>query len=174
MEIDEEMRSRRLAVAGDTVVMYVEMAIYAIVSLALIVGALALAFEAFRSFVDEAGDGIVLAATRMLSVLLLVFVFVELLGAVRSTISERRLVAEPFLLVGIIASIKEIVLIGGTDRSVPRDPDVFRDAMIEIAVLSGVVLLLAVATLLLRRSAPPSEPVAEPLGTDDAVTPDDA
>jgi uncharacterized membrane protein (DUF373 family) len=89
----------------------------------------------------------------MLSVLLLVFVFVELLGAVRSTVRERRLVAEPFLLVGIIAAIKEIVLIGGTERIVATDDELFSRAMVEIAVLAGVVLLLAISTLLLRNSA---------------------
>jgi hypothetical protein len=41
-----------------------------------------------------------MAATKRLSVLLLVFVFVELLGAVRVTIRERQLITEPFLLVG--------------------------------------------------------------------------
>jgi hypothetical protein len=36
---------------------------------------------------------------------------VELLFAVRSTVEKRELLAEPFLLVGIIASIKEIVVL---------------------------------------------------------------
>ena len=47
----------------------------------------------------------------LLDVLLLVFIVVELLFAVRSTVEERELLAEPFLLVGIIASIKEIVVL---------------------------------------------------------------
>lgn len=80
----------------------------------------------------------------MLSVLLLVFVFVELLGAVRATILERRLVAEPFL-------------IAGTQQQLPRDRDLFRDAMIEVGVLAGIVLLLAVATFLLRCGRRPDE-----------------
>ncbi len=137
----------------DNAIMYVEMAIYTVVSAVLVLGAVALLYEAIRSFVEDVGDGVLWAATQMLSVLLLVFVFVELLGAVRSTIRQRRLVAEPFLLVGIIAAIKEIVLIGGTERVGIVEFAVFRNAMVEIAVLAGVVLLLAISTLLLRSSA---------------------
>ena len=114
-----------------------------------------------KSFFEDLGDGVLWAATQMLSVLLLVFVFVELLGAVRSTIRQRRLVAEPFLLVGIIAAIKEIVLIGGTERVVAADFSVFRNAMIEISVLAGVVLLLAISTLLLRNSSNRRDPAAD-------------
>ena len=151
--MDEEQRSRSLAAAADTVIMYVEMVIYAVVCLVLVLGAVALLIESVKSFFEDLDQGVLWAATQMLSVLLLVFVFVELLGAVRSTVRERRLIAEPFLLVGIIAAIKEIVLIGGTERIIATDDELFTRAMVEIAVLSGVVLLLAISTLLLRNSA---------------------
>ena len=159
--MDEEQRSRSFAQVADTVIMYVEMAIYSVVCDVLVLGAVALLFEAVKSFFEDLGDGVLWAATQMLSVLLLVFVFVELLGAVRSTIRQRRLVAEPFLLVGIIAAIKEIVLIGGTERVVAADFSVFRNAMIEISVLAGVVLLLAISTLLLRNSSNRRDPAAD-------------
>ncbi len=159
--MDEEQRSRSFAQVADTVIMYVEMAIYSVVCAVLVLGAVALLFEAVKSFFEDLGDGVLWAATQMLSVLLLVFVFVELLGAVRSTIRQRRLVAEPFLLVGIIAAIKEIVLIGGTERVVAADFSVFRNAMIEISVLAGVVLLLAISTLLLRNSSSRRDPAAD-------------
>ena len=48
---------------------------------------------------------------EVLDTLLLVFIVVELLSAVRTTLAERQLLAEPFLIVGIIASIKEIVVL---------------------------------------------------------------
>ncbi|MHB1137476.1 MAG: phosphate-starvation-inducible PsiE family protein [Microthrixaceae bacterium] len=150
MRIEEEP-SRRIAVLGDQLIMYVEMAIYAVVSAILVLGAVALLFDSIVSFFDDLEDGALWASTQMLSVLLLVFVFVELLGAVRSTIRQRRLVAEPFLLVGIIACIKEIVLVGGAERVEGARFPVFRDAMVEISVLAVVVLLLSIATVLLRR-----------------------
>jgi uncharacterized membrane protein (DUF373 family) len=124
------------------------------------VGAALLVGDAVTTFVDLMAEGepMLAAATELLSVLLLVFVFVELLGAVRKTLSERRLLAEPFLLVGIIASIKEIVVVAGAER--PKDSGFaeFRDGMVEIGVLSGVVLVLAISALLLRmREEKPAE-----------------
>ena len=150
MRIEEEP-SRRIAQLGDNLIMYVEMAIYAAVSVILVLGAVALLVDSVKSFFEDLDYGVLWASTQMLSVLLLVFVFVELLGAVRSTIRQRRLVAEPFLLVGIIACIKEIVLVGGTERVVSSQFHVFRNSMVEIGVLSVVVLFLSISTVLLRR-----------------------
>ena len=86
--------------------------------------------ESVSVFFEHVDDGVVAATTETLSILLLVFIFVELLGAVRVIIRERRLVAEPFLLVGIIAAIKEIVVVAGAEqpdgrrlRDVPRRDD---------------------------------------------------
>jgi uncharacterized membrane protein (DUF373 family) len=152
--------------SADALLSWGEVAIYFAVAVILVVGAALLVGDAVTTFVDLLDDGapVLAAATELLSILLLVFVFVELLGAVRKTLKERRLLAEPFLLVGIIASIKEIVVVAGAER--PKDSGFadFRDGMIEIGVLSGVVLVLAIAALLLRmREEKPAE------GKDDTV-----
>jgi uncharacterized membrane protein (DUF373 family) len=99
----------------------------------------------------------------VLDVLLLVFIVVELLFAVRTTVEKRELVAEPFLLVGIIASIKEIVVVAGAERPQDESFESFRNAMVEIGVLSGVVLILSVSALLLRvrQREPAEEAVSE-------------
>ena len=131
--------------------MWSEQLIYGVAALALVAGAAALLVDAIVTFIDNIGESVILAATELLSVLLLVFVFVELLAAVRVTIKERRLIAEPFLLVGIIASIKEIVVIAGAETEPGDESQVFVEAMIEIGVLAGVILVLAISTLLLRR-----------------------
>jgi uncharacterized membrane protein (DUF373 family) len=129
---------------------YAEQSVYLVVAVVLIGGAVTLLVQTIGSFVQHLTDGVVTAATELLSTLLLVFVFVELLGAVRATVRERRLLAEPFLLVGIIASIKEIVVIAGSETP-SGDFEQFRNAMIEIGVLAGVTLVLAISALLLRR-----------------------
>ena len=155
--------SGRLGTASDradALLSWGEVALYFAVAVILVIGAALLVGDAVTTFVDLLGDGapVLAAATELLSILLLVFVFVELLGAVRKTLKERRLLAEPFLLVGIIASIKEIVVVAGAER--PKDSGFadFRDGMIEIGVLSGVVLVLAIAALLLRmREEKPAE-----------------
>ena len=125
--------------------------IYVVVGVVLAAGSLVLLVESVVTFFEHVDDGVVAATTETLNVLLLVFIFVELLGAVRVIVREGGLVAEPFLLVGIIASIKEIVVVAGSERPIDADFEFFRDAMIEIGVLAGVILVLAVSMLLLRR-----------------------
>ena len=145
---------------ADGVLAWGEVAIYFGTALILLVGAALLVGDAVTTFVDRLADGEPLqaAAAEVLSILLLVFVFVELLGAVRKTLRERRLLAEPFLLVGIIASIKEIVVVAGAEQPKEEGFEAFRNAMIEIGVLAGVVLVLAISALLLRaREEKPAE-----------------
>ena len=141
----------RLGQYAGTAGTYAEFGIYVVVSLALVVGAGALLVDAIVSYATHLGDDVLTASVELLSALLLVFVFVELLGATRVTIQEQRLMAEPFLLVGIIASIKEIVLVAGAERPKDEEFEVFRNGMIEIATLAGIVLVLSISTLLLRR-----------------------
>jgi uncharacterized membrane protein (DUF373 family) len=143
------MTDRRSTV--DRAFEYAETALYGFVAVILVCGAAVLIVDSVATFFDHLDDGALAAATDVLSILLVVFIFVELLGAVRTTMRERRLLAEPFLLVGIIASIKEIVVVAGAERPADREFEAFRDAMIEIGVLAGIVLLLSISALLLRR-----------------------
>src|SRR5688500_17796690 len=83
----------------------------------------------------------------MLDALLVTFILVELLSAVRATLAERQLVADPFILVGIIATIKELVVLAafGAEELPPED------LALELGTLAGVLLALAVAAWLARR-----------------------
>jgi uncharacterized membrane protein (DUF373 family) len=124
-----------------------ETLVYVLIAALLCVGAALLLGDAVYQLATHLDDGVDVAAADMLDALFLTFIFVELLSAVGTTIQKGRLVAEPFLLVGIIASIKEILLIAGTED---QSGDEFREAMIEIGVLGGLALVLALAAFLLR------------------------
>ncbi len=121
--------------------------IYALTALILVGGALAVLLDAAYSFATGAPENLRKAIESTLDALLIVFILVELLGAVRETLSERKLVAEPFLLVGIIAAIKEIVVVA----SFSGKKDDIEGAMLEIGVLGAVIIGLSLATWLLRR-----------------------
>jgi uncharacterized membrane protein (DUF373 family) len=136
---------------GERLLGWAEMTLYGVVALFLVVGAALLLGSAVHDLFTHLDEGVAAATTSLLAALLLVFIFVELLSAVRSTVTQQGLVAEPFLLVGIIASIKEIVLIAAAPPPDGDDFDKFRDSMVEIGVLTGVVLLLSISALLLRR-----------------------
>ncbi len=101
--------------------------------------------------------------------LLLVFIFVELLYAVRSCLRLHEIVAEPFLIVGILAGIKEVVVLSVEAATLlDKGPD-FSRAVVEIGVLGGVVLVLALAAFVLRErrrdTADAGEAAAQEHGT---------
>jgi uncharacterized membrane protein (DUF373 family) len=126
-----------------------ENAVYFLVAALLLVCALLSVASIAYHLVTDFNSGVLDAVTAALDGLLLVFILVELLGAVRATVAERTLVAEPFLMVGIIASIKEIVVT--SLEAGDADGEEFDERMLELGVLAGVVLVLAVASFLVRR-----------------------
>lgn len=123
--------------------------VYAVVGVLLVVAAVLTVGAVGYELLVTLDDGTLDAVTAGLDGLLLVFILVELLGAVRATVRERKLLAEPFLVVGIIASIKEIVV--ASLAASDLEGDAFADKMTEIAVLGGVILLLGLTSFLVRR-----------------------
>lgn len=126
-----------------------ENVVYALSALFLVAGAVIVLGSIAYHLVRDLGDGANRAVTAALDGLLLVFILLELLSAVRTTMTERKLVAEPFLVVGIIASIKEIVVTALDAQELTASR--FDDAMLTIGVLAVAILLMAVATFLIRR-----------------------
>jgi uncharacterized membrane protein (DUF373 family) len=130
---------------------WIETALYVVIGAVLVVAAGLLLGEAAYNLATEFDDGVVPAARDALDTLLLTFIFVELFAAVRVTVRQQQLVAEPFFLVGIIAAIKEIVLLIGAEDLTSEEWETFRDGMIEVGVLAGVIFVLTACTLLARR-----------------------
>jgi uncharacterized membrane protein (DUF373 family) len=126
--------------------------VYAAAGAMLVIGAVVVLATVGYHLVTDLPDGAEGAVTSALDGLLLVFIVLELLAGVRATMVERKLVAEPFLVVGIIASIKEIVVIAlDAKTTTGLDDPSFQAAMAEIGVLGLLVLLLAAAGYLVRR-----------------------
>lgn len=136
------VRDRLLARAEDV--------IYGGIALLLVVTALVLLVWTAGKLVRIPETGVQDAAIAILDALLFVFIVVELLFAVRATLIKRELVAEPFLLVGIIASIKEIVVLSVKAAEEVGRGRRFVDQLWEIAVLGVLVLLLGFTAWLLR------------------------
>ncbi len=137
---------------ADRVLRIAENVVYSFAGVLLAGGAvIVLAAVAWHLLFDVA-KGVEKGVTTALDGLLLVFILLELLAGVRATMKEKKLVAEPFLIVGIIASIKEIVILTLESKEVyETDNPAFDNAMIEIGVLAGVILLLSFASYLVRR-----------------------
>jgi len=140
-------RRRRVA---DTALASAEDIVYLGIAVLLLLGAGALLVVAADELLDIFDDFTTDPIVEVLDTLLLVFIVIELLSAVRTTLSKRELVAEPFLLVGIIASIKEIVVLSVKAAEDIGTGEQFRDQMWQIGVLGVVVVLLGGTAWLLR------------------------
>jgi uncharacterized membrane protein (DUF373 family) len=148
---EERVRPPGFSRGGTRALEVAENLIYGGIALFLVLAAfvlLAIAGKTAWGLVDDFSQAPLL---EVLDVLLLVFIVVELLFAVRTTVEKRELVAEPFLLVGIIASIKEIVVLSVEAAKVLGEGEEFDDRIVEIAVLGVLVVLLGLTSWLLRR-----------------------
>ena len=146
----EEQRPTRIERADNATRLF-EDVLYIGVALLLAVGAGALLVLAASTLLSDLLTNTEEAVKSVLDLLLLVFILVELLGAVRETLKERKLLAEPFLIVGMIASIKEIVVVSISAKESRGATDgTFEDAMLEIGVLAGLLVALALAMFLSR------------------------
>lgn len=135
----------------DTAISWIEDGLYVVIAAVLSLCAIALAVVVARGVPGMFSGGSQDAVLGILDVVLLVFIVTELLFAVRETVVRRELVAEPFLLVGVIASIKEIVVLSVKAAESAGTGAEFRDNLALIGVLGLLVLLLAISALLLRR-----------------------
>ena len=148
---DEDQQPQRIQLLNK-VLAIVEDVVYAGVALVLAVAAGGLLFVAGRDLSSSIGDKDTDGVLHVLDTLLLVFIFVELLYAVRETLRERQVLVEPFLLVGILAAIKEIVVLSvEAAKQVKEDAEAFDRSIIEIGVLGLLILALAASAVLLRR-----------------------
>jgi len=146
----EERAARRQDVIARTTTRALHIAediIYSLTALLLTAGAFVVLVQAVYRFSTEVSDGVIRSVEVSLNSLLIVFILVELLSAVRSAITEHKLIAEPFLLVGMLAAIKELVVESTFRLSTQKASEV----MLKMGVLAGVVIALAAATLVMRR-----------------------
>ena len=91
------------------------------------------------------------AVIGLLDRTLLVLMLVELLYTVRVSFRQHALLPEPFLIVGLIAATRRILVVTA-EFSVKgqSDPGRFREGMLEIALLTVMVVALVGSLLMLR------------------------
>lgn len=161
-EGDEERQ--RLA---DRVLGRLEDAVYWGIAVVLIVGSVALLIAQFNTMLTLRNAPAKTVMLEILDGLLLIFIFVELLYAVRACLRSHEIVAEPFLIVGILAGIKEIVVLSVEAATLLDKGPAFARAVVEIGVLAGVVLALALAAFVLRERRRDTGDVGEAAGDEE-------
>jgi uncharacterized membrane protein (DUF373 family) len=146
-----------------------ELAIYGILAILLTVTAVAaLADGAMSLWSGIRTLSIAAKAFEVLDRLLFVLMVVEILHTVSISIRSHILVTEPFLVVGLIASIRRILVITLEASSLAKggvwagpSESIFRASMIELGLLGLLILILVFSITLLRRSSPGPEETLE-------------
>ena len=91
---------------------------------------------------------------------LLVLMLVELLYTVQVSFREHALLPEPFLIVGLIAATRRILVVTAEFSVVDKTGGAqgrFRDGMLEIALLTLMIVALVASLLMLRRVRDPAK-----------------
>lgn len=146
-ETDDEQERERFA---DRALRIVEDGVYWSIAALLLTGSVVLIIAQVRILLHLRDSPTTQVMLEMLDGLLLVFIFVELLYAVRTSLRSRELVAEPFLIVGILACIKEIVVVSVDAANLLDKGPEFARAIVQVGVLGALVLVLAIAIFVLR------------------------
>ena len=96
---------------------------------------------------------------ELLDQILLVLLVIELLYTVQVSFREHGLVAEPFLVVALIAVVRRILVLTAEMPKLPQATEsVFRHAILELGLLSVLVLVLVGSLVLLQRSRRTAKP----------------
>jgi uncharacterized membrane protein (DUF373 family) len=133
---------------------YVALGVLIALAALLALGASAMAlWEAVANWTAEHG------ILRIIDRLLFALMLVEILHTVRASMRTGGLTCEPFLVVGLIASIRRVLVItlqssetanggGMTDAG----EKLFRASMLELAVLALLIMVMVVAIYILHRT----------------------
>ena len=101
------------------------------------------------------------AVVQLIEQLLLVLLVVEILYTVQVSFREHTLAPEPFLLIGLIAAVRRVLVITAElAESRNKTEEVFRFLMIEFGVLTLLIICLVASVAMLRRRVNPPQLVA--------------
>ncbi len=146
MSQESEKRSQLV-----TILDYSQSVVYYLVALALLVTIGVLFVSVGTSILAVFETGPLETALAVLDRVLLISIFVELLNTIGVLVRERHIVAEPFLLIGLIAVVRRILLVTA-EAGQTVDQETFLNLVTELGVLTALVISLAAALYFTRRA----------------------
>jgi uncharacterized membrane protein (DUF373 family) len=151
MKSQESPYSKRALVARAFTA--IEDIVYIGLGLLLAGSALVLLVSGMISFGQNlVGGSLTTNIVALLDRILLILLVVELLYTVQVSFREHGLIPEPFLLVGLIAGIRRVLVLTAQFADVHDQPAaVFQHFIIELAVLTVLIVALVVSLILLKK-----------------------
>jgi uncharacterized membrane protein (DUF373 family) len=107
------------------------------------------------------GNALPARAVTLLDRILLILMIVELLYTVQVSFREHTLAPEPFLIVGLIAAIRRLLVLTAEFAGLlQKNEAAFQGAMLELGLLTVMIVALVTSLVILKRRPPHG--VAEP------------
>ena len=132
---------------------------YLTIAFGLSVPVVMLVIFAVRNMLEVTQDGILVTALDVLDGLLLAFIFVELINTIRIATGLGELgvfIAEPFLLVGLVAVVRGILLLTANLHEVQSMEEV-QILLMEVGILAILLGVLTIALYYARRMNLPEQ-----------------
>ena len=131
----------------------VEDLVYIGLGLLLAASAIVLLASAFTSFGESLMSGQFTSnIIRLLDRILLILLVVELLYTVQVSFREHAVMPEPFLLVGLIAAIRRVLILTAEfGQPGAKTDSVVQHFLMELGVLTFLIVALAISLFVLRR-----------------------
>jgi uncharacterized membrane protein (DUF373 family) len=132
----------------------VQEVLYIVVGLLLVVAAIAVIVGTVEELINSLGEDTdpVTVGLLVLDRILLLLIVAELLHTLRIVLYEGDIYAEPFLLVGLIAVVRRVVVV--TAEVEQRSGRPLTNLLLELGMLALLALAFGGAIFLLRRGAP--------------------
>ncbi len=130
-----------------------EKVIYLVIAVTLVLMSIVSLVSSTSALINVILHGdIILGLTSVLNDVLFVIILMELLGTVITHLSEGGFQLRPFLIIGIISSVRRILVLGAQLSTTRREsPTVFDHSLIELGVDALIVVILTVALYLVQR-----------------------
>ena len=140
--MNANLNAERLLIFGEKI-------IYVLIVLFLFAGAFLLVYDEILTILHFSGEvNRIKVIIEIVAKTLLLLMIIEILVTVRISIREHTICAEPFFIVGLIASIRRILIISVETAYMH---DFFYQYMIEIGVLTLLSIIFVLSIVLLRK-----------------------
>jgi uncharacterized membrane protein (DUF373 family) len=140
--MNANLNAERLLIFGEKI-------IYVLIVLFLFAGAFLLVYDEILTILHFSGEvNRIKVIIEIVAKTLLLLMIIEILVTVRISIREHTICAEPFFIVGLIASIRRILIISVETAYMH---DFFYQYMIEIGVLTVLSIVFVLSIVLLRK-----------------------
>jgi Phosphate-starvation-inducible E family len=133
-----------------------ESVLLALIGVALVAVAVLLLYSSMHDLNEAVHRGpseIESKAIIILNTVLLVMMTIEIVYTVAISLKSHTLDAEPFLIIGVIAGIRRMLVITATSAQLEAQSGQFHNMLVELGLLAATVVALAAAISILRYSA---------------------